>query len=192
MIGARAVGVAVRRRFAPAGRAPLVARLRVWLGRSRLDRELADGCGPKASDLHALRARQLVGRPVRHEVAASLRRVVDDAGQPYAVLNATSLRRGGALVSLCSSEVLEWRGGLLGLADRLQAPPPVNPRGVAQARVLLGDGAGPLYNLLPRRPLGETLWSIADGLQLCPPQGRGGPVMGTPAREEHPHDHDRA
>jgi hypothetical protein len=152
----------------PDANAPLVRRLRVWLGRWRLDRELADGWPSQSSDLHALRAWQLAERSVRHQVAASLRRVVDDAEQPYVVLSSPSLRRAGALVSLCSTEVLDWTDGLLGLADRLDGPAPVSPRGVARARVLLFDGTGPLYNPSPRRLLGETIWWIADGLQRMP------------------------
>ena len=130
-------------------------RFRVRFCRWRLDRELAAGEPPHRSESHGLRARQLAGARVRRQVAASLRRLVDDAELPYVALNAVPIRRG---------DVLAWRQGLPGLADRLDAATPVNPSGVARARLLLTDGMGPLYNPDPQRLLGETIWWIADGL----------------------------
>lgn len=64
---------------------------------------------------------------------------------------------------------MPWREGLLGLADRLEQPVPVNPCGVARTLVLLSDGAGPLYNPAPERSIGEAIWWVVDGLEPCPP-----------------------
>lgn len=141
-------------------------RVRVQFARERLDGELADGHQPGASDLHALRARQLADPLLRSRVAVLLREIVDDAEQPYRVLKAVPLRRAQVLVPLRSGEVLLWREGLLGLAERLDGPAPVNPCGVARARVLLSDGMGALYNPSPQRSLGDAIWWIAEGLEV--------------------------
>ena len=143
-------------------------RLRVRRRRWRLDREIADGYPPDGSQLHALRWRQLADPRVRAAVAADVRRIVDDAEQPYTVLHAVALGHPPGLLRLLSAEVLAYRDGLLGLAERLEAPTAVNPRGVARARLLLADAEGPLYCLAPERSLEETIWWIADGLQDRP------------------------
>jgi hypothetical protein len=54
---------------------------------------------------------------------------------------------------------------LLGLADRLDGPDPVNARGVALARALLTDGArSPLFNPNCHRTVADVVWEIADAL----------------------------
>ena len=143
-------------------------RLHARWARPRLDREIADGCGPERSPAHAVRARQLADPALRHDLADRVRRLVDDAGEPHEVLYPVRLRRSTVLVSLRSGEVSHWREGLLGLADRLEGRD-VDPVGVARALVLLGDGAGPLYNVYPARALGESLWWIADRLDGAAP-----------------------
>ncbi len=131
-----------------------------WTGRSpRVARRWG-------SDALALRARQLSRQPVRADVATRLRQVVEDAAQPQSVLMAVSQRRSRSLVTLCQAEVLEWREGVLGLAERLQGDAPINPCGVARARVLLNDGSGPLYNPDSWQSLGEMIWWVADGLEV--------------------------
>ena len=142
--------------------------LKARLERARLDRDLAAGCSPQRSRLHALRARQLAGPFVRSEVARSLRHVVDAAMRPDAVLTPVRLRRSTVLVSLRQEEVQAWREGLLGLAARIDGHAAGNPCGGARGMSLLADGAGPLYNPDPQRGLAETIWWIADGLALRP------------------------
>ena len=73
--------------------------------------------------------------------------------------------------------VIRWREGLLGLADRLARPGPVNVCGVARATELMTDGTGPLYSSLSGMSLGEAIWWVADGLALCPPHTWGCPVV---------------
>jgi hypothetical protein len=46
---------------------------------------------------------------------------------------------------LAHEDVQSARGELIALADRLERPGPVRVMGVAQVRLLLGDGSGPLY-----------------------------------------------
>jgi hypothetical protein len=68
-------------------------------------------------------------------------------------------------VPLSRRSVLPWREALLGLAERLEDPAPVNPCGVARTLMLLTDGGGPLYNPRPARTMAYAVWWIADGLQ---------------------------
>lgn len=124
--------------------ARLRIRIRVWVRRWRLDRELASGRWPDPSRDLSVRAAQLAGEGAQREIACSLRRLVSAAERPRdrVVLSAAPLRR---------AQVVRWREGLLGLAERLEAHRPVNPCGVARAMVLLCDGTGPLYNPRPER-----------------------------------------
>jgi hypothetical protein len=117
-------------------------------------------------------------------VAASLRHVVEDSMQPYAVLSPVRLGRSIVLVSLRQAEVRARRDGLMTLVRRLDDGAPVDPCGVARARVLLTDGAGPLYNPNPQRRLGEAIVWIADGLKRCPALRPGRPVTATLAQEQ--------
>jgi hypothetical protein len=113
----------------------LVARCRA----TRLDRALADGASPDDDVALTLRARLLLGRPLRGELAADLRSLVAMAWDP------SPPRHGWGPV--CRRRLREVTGELLGLARLLDAPGPVGVRGVALARLLLTDGAGPLYGL---------------------------------------------
>jgi hypothetical protein len=130
--------------------------LLVKLHRGRLDQQIAEGCGAGAGEERALRASQLVAMPARRRVARSLRQAVDAAERPTTV---------SAAIPLSRSAVLRWREGLLGLAERLEGPGPVNARGVARALVLLTNVEGPLYERAAAGSMGEAVWWIADGLQ---------------------------
>lgn len=148
-------------RAAPAGAR---VRIRVRLHRWTLDHELAAGCAANRSPAHRLRAAQLVDQRTRCELARSLREVVRAAESPRH-------RRPSAAVPIDRQAVLPVREGIVGLADRLLQPVPLNPRGVARVAILLADGAGPLYGPVPGRSIRDTLWWVADGLQLSPPGG---------------------
>ena len=67
--------------------------------------------------------------------------------------------------------------GVLGLADRLDAPEPLSAAAVSRVRELLTDGTGPLYCGHPRRLLDQTIWWIADAMQECPPHDWRCPVV---------------
>jgi hypothetical protein len=69
-----------------------------------------------------------------------------------------------AAVPVRRPSVLAWREALLGLAERLEQPVPLDPCGVARALVLLTDGGGPFYNAGADRSMGDAVWWIADGL----------------------------
>jgi hypothetical protein len=111
----------------------LTARARAFT----LDRQLARGVPPDSSVPHRLRARTLVETTTRTQLAQQLRRVIRYADDPPPLGTRAPIRR---------SEVSEAEVELRLLASRLQAPTAVGVRGVAKARVLIGDGCGPLYS----------------------------------------------
>ncbi len=136
-----------------------MTRLAVWLHHWQVDRELAAGLSPTLSKHRAALARQLVAAGERRRLARSLRVAVSQAesSRHPRLTTAVPVRR---------QEVVAWREALLGLADRLDQPQPVSPRGMAQVIQLLTDGTGPLYNRTPLRSLGEMIWWAADGLTV--------------------------
>lgn len=157
------------RRSGSAGRfAPAYARFRARLWRHRLDDELAQRCPAVATELHRIRARELCDPLTRHELGLALRRVVVDAERPGVFVNRAPVRR---------DAVLEWREGLLGVAERLEGPAELNACGVARVSLLITDGTGPLYSSLSGASVGDAVWWIADGLRVCPPHRWGCPVI---------------
>lgn len=138
--------------------APLGRRLRVHLHRARLDRQLAAGLPPEASDDWSLRASQLAELGTRRGVARLLRRLVAHAEQPPGAFLSSA-------VPVCRRSVMPWREALLGLAERLEQPVALDPCGVARALVLLTDGSGPFYDAGAARSMSDAVWWIADGLQ---------------------------
>jgi hypothetical protein len=130
-------------------------RLRPWhqivaRGRSaRLDRELAEGARPEASVSLAARATQLTSTPFRHDLAASLRRILVAAGREEAERSSSATPAFGVSrsvrVPLGSTRVGQSAEPLAELASRLLEPGPVPVRGVAMVTELLADGTGPLY-----------------------------------------------
>jgi hypothetical protein len=153
--------------YQPSG---LGLRLRVRFRRWRLDRELADGCASEGSEDRAVRARQLAHPDTRHVLACSLREVVAETEKPRAALLSSA-------VPVLRGVVTPWREALLGLADRLEQPVPLNACGVARVQALVTDGAGPVYNRTSERTMGEAIWWAADGLALCPPHDWSCPVI---------------
>src|SRR4051812_17395270 len=103
----------------------------------RLDFELAEGIAADRTPAHRLRAHRLRCPAVRAALARSLHAVVRDARGGRRRMSAAQPRR---------PQVLGAEAELRLLAQRLVAPCPVDPRGVAEAAVLLADGGGPLYD----------------------------------------------
>ena len=168
----RAPRLGPSRALYPAGSPPppsaLRLRLRVALRRDRLDHELADGRSPASFDDRELRAAQLAGMHERRRTARALRALVERADHPQLLTSA---------VPVSSRAVIPSREGLLGLAERLEGPDPVNPCGVARALVLLTDGNGPLYDRAGANAVSAAVWWIADGLRPCPPHDWDCPVV---------------
>ena len=110
--------------------------LRAQLGAAKLDAQLATGSAPESSDLLFAHAVRIVRPRSCAALASSLRKVVIAAQRPVRLSNRAPLTR---------TDIDFARIELLALAERLQRPGPVQARGVAQVRMLLGDGSGPLY-----------------------------------------------
>jgi hypothetical protein len=121
------------------GRALSLA-VRVWLCRTRLDRELAEGANPITDPARGLRARQLSRRRSRRHLAAGLRWLVKRARQP-------TQSPWDVTVPLNRGQVEEAREPLLMLAARLEEREAPNPRAVALASFLICDPDSPA-NLL--------------------------------------------
>ena len=121
----------------PPGEQPsLAVRLRERLQGRHLDHELARGVHPGSSSALALHARRLLSPGGRERIAAGLEEATRRAGQPI---------RSSAQVPLRRAAILEARPELESLAAELRTDDDCRVRGVALARLLLTDGASPLY-----------------------------------------------
>jgi hypothetical protein len=105
---------------------------------AQLDRDLAMGTPPEATEVLALRAQTLVRPNVRYGLARSLQELLDWAIEPFPSRN---LR-----IPVCRDRVRDAREEFHLVIDRLRTPAPVPAQGVARATVLLSDGSGPLYH----------------------------------------------
>jgi hypothetical protein len=138
--------------------APFWLRLRILFNTRRLDRELAEGLVPDASEERALRAAQLTEPDRCHRVACSLREVVADAEHPgsAAVSSALPPRRDSVLAS---------RRALFGIAARLEGAKAADVCGVARSRALLTDETGPLYSRHANRSMDDVIAWIEEGFR---------------------------
>jgi hypothetical protein len=110
--------------------------LRVWLCRTTLDRELAEGANPTTDAARRLRARQLSSRRCRRQLAAALRWLVERARRP-------APSPWDVTVPLNRAQVDEARELLLALAGRLEEADAPNPRAAALASFLVSDPCSP-------------------------------------------------
>ena len=111
----------------------LVARLRAHT----LDARLAAGVPPERSAALSLRAARLIQPAVGIALGRRIDIVIDQAeGHVPARARVAARRRA----------VFEAGAELAALSRRLAAPEPRAARGVAQVRLLLTDGTGPLYS----------------------------------------------
>lgn len=111
--------------------------LRVLLRRDRLDEALARRARPGDDPAQRLRAAQLLQASERRRVARGLRSALASTEHPPVGWNAR--------IPVAARAVRLGRPALERLASRLGSAAPVSARGVAQARLLLTDGTGPLY-----------------------------------------------
>ncbi|HEY4830500.1 MAG TPA: hypothetical protein VIH85_27285 [Solirubrobacteraceae bacterium] len=126
-----------------------------------LDRELADGMAPSASEAHAARAQQLCGDRVRHSVARSLEALLDRAENPRpAALRAT--------VPLCAEQIRDAAALIASTAGCLRSREALDPGAVARLKILLADRRGPCYRQSRRDALTVALREIG-----CSPGARG-------------------
>ena len=134
-------------------------RLSAHLHADRLDRELAAGQRPEHGRALALRAQTLTGTRSRRVLAAGLARALADAAAP----TVDSLMR----VQLNRGAVLEVADEIGQLRGRLLAPGPVAAAGVAQTRILLTVGNGPLRRRSRTRDLRQAVVRATDALDLA-------------------------
>ena len=126
-------------------------RLRVLLGRKRLDARLAANEAPERDAALARRAAQLCSPRARGLVAHGLERALREDG-----------RRGlSAAVPVNRQAVEAARPYVAQLVEVLRSTAPVAPCGVVRARRLLTDGASPLY-----RPASSSQLRDAAGQAL--------------------------
>ena len=114
----------------------IIARVRA----TTLDRDLANGVPPETSSRLALRAQALVRPATRHALAECVEHLIQTARQGH------SSRCVSARIPTRSADILAAADVLETLASALRTQAPVPARGVAQVRVLLTDGGGPLYS----------------------------------------------
>jgi len=124
----------------PAGRGvfSLGLRVRVWANSLQLDYRLAEGARPTGSPELTLRAQQLAGPRLRHQLSSALTAALKAASQPR--------RPSTTRAPIVAAAVLDAAGPLERLAHELRtlSDPPV--RGVALASYLVCDPTSPLHN----------------------------------------------
>jgi hypothetical protein len=130
-------------------------RLESHLFGDRLDRALAAGVPPETDPLLALRAAQISSPKSRRELAVVVRRMLDSAlsadDAPFKAKSMAILPR-----------VKKARREFESLAEHLEAPVPLPARGMAAVKLLLRDGAGPLYRYESRQNLARLVRDITD------------------------------
>jgi hypothetical protein len=120
-----------------ARRIPYGTRVMARLLAAKLDRMLAVGVSaPEGSPL-AVHAARLISVEERETIARSLRRSLDDARNRDA--------RASSRVPLNVPNIVAAEDRIDAVTLRLHSPRPVAARGIARLRLLLSDGAGPMY-----------------------------------------------
>jgi hypothetical protein len=117
--------------------APLPARLKARLLAGRYDRMLADGAVPRPNSPLDVHARRLTTVAEREAVARWFRRSLREARKPLSPWTARSWLYRPNVVAAADliDTVTMW----------LHSPRSVSARGMAQLRLLLSDGTGPVY-----------------------------------------------
>jgi hypothetical protein len=143
-------GCVIRRRIRWRDR--VRARLCAW----QLDVALAAGASPDASAVLSLRAGRLIKRRTRRLMAREIDRALREAERPRSPLDRSVAP---AVCAIADADLLEQ------VADHLMSREPIDALGVARVRVLLRDGAGPLYDAEDPVGLRWSLMLAVDGLE---------------------------
>jgi hypothetical protein len=109
-----------------------------------LDRRLAAGGTSPSDRLLAARAHLIVGRQSRQRLADDWERLLTTARRPIVPRSPR--------LSVPSTTILPAEHYIRELVALIRQPGRVNAQGIALGRLLLADGAGPLFN--PRRSAG--------------------------------------
>jgi hypothetical protein len=136
-------------------------RLKVFVARGRLDRQIVRGRPCESSAALALRARQLTDPRTRRRIAEDLRGIVDYVHR----------YRSRGVISAVVIEPAAVRNGrreILELARRLEGTAQVSPGGVVRARALLTDGCSPLFNPRCERTVAQAVSEVHDALEGLP------------------------
>lgn len=150
-----------RPRLGPARLPSPALRLRVRLQRHKLDRQLAAGANPNASDRLRERGRQLVTEESRRSIAAGLRRFLDDASCGRVSLSSQ--------VPIARNAIRDSRWDIEEIIERLDAPSYLCAQGLAQLSLLLTEGTSPLFGpATPPRQLRRELLAAVQGLDSGP------------------------
>ena len=143
---------------APGGQRPsLLARLAARARAGKYDRLLSVGVTPEPGTALAAHRARLTSTAERDAIARSLRRAVHDAHDhaPTTPSSRIPARIPLNIPNITAAEELIDR-----VMQRLQSPRPIGALGMARLRLILSDGAGPLYQFgrgdLPGR-LGAAL-----------------------------------
>lgn len=126
---------AMRRDETP--RASWAARMMARLRAGRFDRMLSVGVPAAPGSALAVHAARLTSIEEREAIARVLRRAVHDAHSRHARLSSR--------LPLHAPNIRAAGNRIDEVTLRLNSPWPVTARGVARLRVLLADGAGPMY-----------------------------------------------
>lgn len=115
----------------------LWVRIVAWLRARHFDRRLAAGATVRADTPMAIHADKVTSVAEREAIARALRRSVTDAysGSPFR----------SARIEINAREVVAAEDIIDAVTLRLHSPRPVSVMGMARLRVLLSDGASPLY-----------------------------------------------
>jgi hypothetical protein len=135
------------------------ARVRARMCARRLDRALAEGASPDSSAGLSVYAHDLIGVRARCTLSRSIRRLLAEALHPLRPLSFS--------VPVCRSKVLRSRRTLEELADRVAGDRPLNARGLAQLRLLLSDGVGPVYTSPGADDLAPALERASAALEVA-------------------------
>ncbi len=118
-------------------RVPYGTRVMARLLAAKFDRMLAVGVPAPAGSPLAVHAERLTSVEEREAIAHSLRRSVNDARNRSALVSSR--------VELNVPNIVAAEDRIDEVTLRLHSPRPVTARGVARLRLLLSDGAGPMY-----------------------------------------------
>ena len=117
--------------------ATIITRVITKLFAARFDKQLTAGVAPEPGSVLAAHVARLTSAGERRKLAEALQRSVSEA---YSRQTRTSPR-----IPVDQSGVAAAAGLIDQVVLRLRGPRPVSARGVAQLRLLLSDGCGPMY-----------------------------------------------
>jgi hypothetical protein len=124
-----------------------------------LEKELAKGVAPETTAQLALRAQALVRVSARRQLAQTIQRMVLES------LSSSPTRRASAAIPVRRDNVRDATAELQELIEHLVAPAPLPARGVAQVRMLLRDGSGPLYSAASPHALRARVRQALEALE---------------------------